>query len=174
MIVNGLPGSNPTPWINATTTFESVLHIFPDVCSLIGMVIVARAVYNAIKAGEPGSQQTYGNVLSGLFFGAMIFSVADTMSVVSHEGGPNLNGLEGVPSVSPSMMLAQAMQAALASLVILLGWFAFVRGLYAWSQMGAAGTADKNLFWKGLTFVIAGAIAANIGPFLAALSLQYF
>lgn len=162
------------PWINAATTFQAILHIVPDVCSLIGLVLVGNALYRAVKAGEPGSQQTYGNVLSGLFFGAMIFSVANTMSAVSHEGGPTLNGLEGVPSVSSSMLLAQAMQAALSSLVILFGWFAFIRGLYAWANMGGAGTADKNLFWKGLTFVVSGAIAANIGPFLAALSLQYF
>lgn len=169
-----LPGSTPTPWINAATTFQQILRIVPDVASLIGLVLVANALYRAVKAGEPGSQQTYGGVVSGLFFGAMIFSVADTMTAVSREGGATLNGLEGVPAVSSGMLLAQAMQAALASLVILLGWFAFIRGLYAWSQMGSAGTADKNLFWKGLTFVIAGAIAANIGPFLASLSVQYF
>lgn len=170
-----LPGSsNTTPWVNAATTFQEVLRIVPDVASLIGLVLVANALYRAVKAGEPGSQQTYGSVLSGIFFGAMIFSVASTMAMVSHEGGPTLNGLEGVPNVSAGMVLAQAIQAALASLVILLGWFAFIRGLYAWSQMGSAGTADKNLFWKGLTFVVAGAIAANIGPFIASLATQYF
>lgn len=167
------PASSATLWVHIGNIAATILQIVPDACGLVGLILVMHAILKATRVGQSGGRDSWGGVLGELVFGAMLSSIA--MAMVSHSVfGPTFNGYGAITPISTGTALAQAVQQALTNLIVLLGWFAFIRGLYVWSTLGDGGGRDRHPFWTGLTFVIAGALAANIGATIASITVSVF
>ena len=166
--------SSATVWIAIGNIADSILRLVPDACGLVGLVLVMHALVKATRVGQSGGRDSWGGVIGELYFGAMLSSIAMSMAMVSHSFfGPTFNGYGSVSPISTGVPIAQAVQEALTNLIVLLGWFAFIRGLYVWRSVADGGGQDRHPFWTGLTFVVAGALAANIGATLASLTASF-
>ena len=169
------PASSAIVWIAIGNIADSILRLVPDACGLVGLVLVMHAIVKATRVGQSGGRDSWGGVIGELYFGAMLSSIALSMAMVSHSFfGPTFNGYGSVSPISTGVPMAQAVQEALTNLIVLLGWFAFIRGLYVWRSVADGGGQDRHPFWTGLTFVVAGALAANIGATLASLTASFF
>ncbi|RCN55810.1 hypothetical protein [Acidiferrobacter thiooxydans] len=168
------PASSATVWIAIGNIADSILRLVPDACGLVGLVLVMHALVKATRVGQSGGRDSWGGVIGEIYFGAMLSSIAMSMAMVSHSFfGPTFNGYGSVSPISTGVPMAQAVQEALTNLIVLLGWFAFIRGLYVWRSVADGGGQDRHPFWTGLTFVVAGALAANIGATLASLTASF-
>lgn len=169
------PASSAIVWIAIGNIADSILRLVPDACGLVGLVLVMHAIVKATRVGQSGGRDSWGGVIGELYFGAMLSSIALSMAMVSHSFfGPTFNGYGSISPISTGVPMAQAVQEALTNLIVLLGWFAFIRGLYVWRSVADGGGQDRHPFWTGLTFVVAGALAANIGATLASLTASFF
>ena len=168
------PASSAIVWIAIGNIADSILRLVPDACGLVGLVLAMHAIVKATRVGQSGGRDSWGGVIGELYFGAMLSSIALSMAMVSHSFfGPTFNGYGSISPIGTGVPMAQAVQEALTNLIVLLGWFAFIRGLYVWRSVADGGGQDRHPFWTGLTFVVAGALAANIGATLASLTASF-
>lgn len=158
-------------FINAKDSFTGLNELLVGkggaigLAELVGMILIALALFNAWKAADDQNRITAGKILSPLIIGGLFLSWDHTTAMVSESLALSGGALGYIPpqSTSYSKQVTEAVFTAIGTM----GAFAIFRGLLKWKAAGEGeNQGGSDNIWGGLWHIIGGGIAYNIGPFM--------
>lgn len=165
-IQNALTSGNAGQgWANVGLFAGDVVNAIPIFSIFLGVIMVFWGIKGFVQVGSRGSQTTYAHCF-GLIFGGAAFGVIGSMMSMTTNTifgpGSTPTGLSMISAGSGN--IATQIDGAVSNLTVMLGWLSLSRGIWYWSQAGnpQMGGAGKSPFWRGLTHVFAGGLAANM------------
>ncbi|MEM6780455.1 MAG: hypothetical protein AAF569_01170 [Pseudomonadota bacterium] len=149
---------------------------FSAFCYLAGIILVMIGISRLLKSEQDGAKGPtgIGTVMTFLVAGALL-SIDSMIGATSFS---MFNGLEGqnqgalvytAGMTGAEIGHVNAVINAITAFVAVLGWISFIRGLFI--MRGVAEGSQQASSMAGITHILGGAIAINLGPMLEAVQL---
>lgn len=153
---------------------EPILRITYVGCYVFGVYLLMKGFLKCVKYSDEGSrgQQKFSGIWGTFLFGAAIIAVPDMMSTVSNTMLMDTSNAEPALSYAfDNQDIQEKVQRTywvIITFVQMLGLISFTRGLSILRSVTDGNTQVTSM--AGITHVIAGAIAWNLGEFTQMLS----
>lgn len=153
---------------------EPILRIVYTGCYIFGTYLLMKGLLKCVKYSDEGSrgQQKFSGIWGTLLFGAAIIAVPNVMSTVGNTMLMDSSNIEPALSYtfgnSDVEQKVQRTYWVILTFVQMLGLISFTRGLSILRSVTDGNTQVTSM--AGITHVLAGAIAWNLGEFTQMLS----
>lgn len=149
---------------------------FSGFCYLAGILLVMIGISRLLKSEQDGAKGPtgIGTVMTFLVAGALL-SVDSMIGATSFS---MFNGLEGqnegalrytAGMTGAEIAHANAVINAITAFVAVVGWISFIRGLFIIRGVAEGNSQASSM--AGITHILGGAIAINLGPMLEAVQI---
>lgn len=150
-------------------------YLFWGFCYLAGILLVMVGISRMLKSEQEGAKGPtgLGTVMTFIIAGAL-FSVhhmvdAATTSLFRTDAQNDVALVYTAGMTGAEIAHAEAVITAITAFVAILGWISFIRGLFIVRGL-AEGNQQANAI-AGVTHIIGGAIAINLGPMINAVQV---
>ena len=155
-------------WQNIGSLASDIVFNMPIIGAMVGFCMIVWSFKVFLEAGGQQSRRSGGYALAfGLLFGGGMISILSTFvnsTQVTLFGVGSGTGMPSYTNSPPGGGVPAVIGWAVQNLTTLLGWVSIFRGLWSWSHAGDPnyGGGGKSPFWRGVTHVLAGGLAANM------------
>lgn len=177
--VDGWQGAATTGGLDAMVvalmndTFKPMAGLLMMFCYFAGIILVIIGIMRLMKSAQEGPRGPggFGTIMTFIVAGAL-FSADEMMAAFSQtmfltsdvKVGTALTFSAGLDSTEQDHVMAVI--SAVLAFVMILGWISFIRGWFIIRDV-AEGNQQASLM-AGMTHLIGGALAINLGPVLNA------
>ena len=172
--MNGLPSLPDISGIVAglQSFATSLVTLVVIVATFLGVICFVQVGLILFRGSQPhnheGVQWTKlaGTLLIGTMLMQFVLSVNNTTEVVTgSQVSDYAQAMQYIPIAQQSSFWSSVLKACLAW-VVALGWVAVCRGLLLWKAAANGKTSRGDEVWRGVTHIVGGAAAINIGVML--------
>lgn len=151
--------------------WEPMQFLMLGFCYLAGIIFIIIGISRLLKTEQEGARGPLGfGTIMMFVIGGILLSInkilAAAVNSVFQTGAQNNAALTYVEGLGESVGNANAVIGALMAFVAILGWISFIRGMFIMKDVAHASGQATSM--AGITHIIGGAIAVNLGGLIKA------
>jgi hypothetical protein len=153
--------------------WEPMQFIMIGFCYLAGIILIMIGISRILKSEQEGARgpMGFGTIMTFLIAGVLLSlntTLGAAVNSVFQSGAMNNAQLTYTAGMDGAAVgHANAVIGAIMAFVAIIGWISFIRGFFI--MRGVAEGSSQASAMAGITHIIGGAVAVNLGGFLSAI-----